>query len=64
MIIEIDIWKKSFWIAIVIIGLVINWLCLIALGLARARKTEVYDLGDALNGVVLLIVTIGWWLSE
>lgn len=64
MIIEIDLFKKSFWVMIAAIYLILNWLSLILLGIMGKERSKYFDLGDSLIGVCLIGLTLAWWFSE
>lgn len=64
MIIEINFLKKSFWVTIIVIYLITNWVALMAFGLVGHSRSLTYDLSDTFAGLVLLAMTVGWWFAE
>jgi hypothetical protein len=64
MIIEIDVFRKSFWVMIAVVYLVLNWASLILLGIMGTERSKHFDLGDSLVGFCLIGITVAWWFSE
>ena len=59
----IDTGSKGFWLGFFFLFIMINAICLIPLGIFNANKHDSYDWGDALNGIILAIISIGWWFA-
>jgi hypothetical protein len=60
----IDTGSKAFWLGTLFFLIGIDAILMIIVGLLHIEKSRYHDFATACDGIILLVISAGWWFGS
>ena len=64
MIINLTFGRKEVWLGFLFLLLIVDSVLKIIVGVIGMEKSTRFNIWDACDGVLVLVISVGWWLAE
>ena len=59
----VDTGTKGFWLGALFLVIMISSILQIICGAVGGKKAQEWTLINSLDGFIMLVITVGWWVS-
>ena len=59
----IDTGSKAFWMGALFFVLICDAVVNVMVGVTKTKREDTYGLATALDGVIMLVISVGWWFG-
>jgi len=62
--IEIHSGAKAYWLGALFFMMILESCLKVIAGIVHMESSRYYTTGTAIEGIIMLIITLGWWFAE